>query len=369
MRLYPRRKRNGTIVWWASWTENKVTVRRSTRQPTRELAKLATDRWARLRADPELEKARQATFGAEAAAFLKECRSSKRATATTAMYEQKLSNVCDVIGRETSMLAVTPESVSSYFELRRDEGAAGSTMFKEWVALKGVLTSARRRGRFLSDPKVLRPPWLTPDYEPKTTFLTWEQADRLLEILPPERRRTVAFVLATGARRGEWRRAQAGDINHETGHVIIRGTKTKASKATIRVPKIMHRWLAIAGQPPFPPWQNSRRDLRAFALRLDPPELEYARTWGRPTEGIPRFPRVTWNDLRRTFASLLVQAGVPNHLVAKLMRHKTTLMVDTVYGQQTADTVGDLVDKATSNHPSVNQRRSTQSNRKAPGNA
>ncbi len=352
MRLYPRRKRNGTTVWWATWTENKVTIKRSTRQPTRELAKLVADRWARLRADPELEAPRQATFGGESSIFLKECRASKRKPATVTMYEQKLANLCDVLGRSTSMADVTADRVAGYFTQRQEEGAAGSTLFKEWVALKGVLESAWRRGKYRHDPRKVRPSWVTPDYEPRTTYLTWEQADAILAALPVRRRRVVAFVLATGARRGEWVRAIAGDVDQESHKVRIRGTKTKAAATVLRVPKLMHRWLAIAGQPPFDRWPNARRDLHAVARTLDPEETRAARERGEPTDDLPKFPRVTWNDLRRTFASLLIQGGVANHHVAKMLRHTTTAMVDRVYGQQTEDTLGDLVD-ASFRDPSV----------------
>lgn len=44
-------------------------------------------------------------------------------------------------------------------------------------------------------------------------------------------------------------------------------------------------------------------------------------------------PRVTLDDLRRTFASWSVQAGVPAKVIANLMGHTSTRMVDLVYGR------------------------------------
>jgi len=352
MRLYPRRKRNGTIVWWASWTEDKVTVRRSTRQPTRALAQLVTDRWGRERADPEREAARQATFGTEAGNFLKECRTAKLADGTIEMYEQKLANLCDIIGRSTPMADITAQRVAEYFDTRRREGAADGTLFKEWVALKGVLSSARHRGRFMRDPRAVRPLRLAANYEPRKTFLTWEQADRLLDALKGDRQRTVAFVLATGARRREWGNALAGDVNQKTGRVFLRGTKTAGAERTVPVPKVYRRWLALAGDPPFPSWINARRDILDACVKLRRESSD--------------FPDVTWNDLRRTFASLLVQAGVPPHLVAKMLGHSTTAMVDKVYGRQTDDALAELVERSMRREPSVNQRRRTTANRSAP---
>jgi len=45
-----------------------------------------------------------------------------------------------------------------------------------------------------------------------------------------------------------------------------------------------------------------------------------------------RIRRVTPNDLRRTFASWLKQRGVDSMVVAKLLGHTSTRMVELVYG-------------------------------------
>ncbi len=365
MRLYPRRKKNGTRVWWASWTEHKVTIRRSTRQPSRELAQLVVDRWSRERADPEREKTRQATFGAESATFLKECRSAKLAPGTLEMYEQKLANLCDVIGRERSMANVTADIVSQYFAVRRDEGAADSTMFKEWVTLKGVLTSARHRGRFDRDPKAVRPLRLAANYVPRKTFLSWDEAAMLLGQLRPDRARTVAFVLATGARRSEWQNAIAGDVDTKTWRVHLRGQKTAGAERTIPIPEPMRPWLKLAGEPPFPRWIAARRDILDACRHIRQAQRKALALAGITHPEPPLFPDVTWNDLRRTFASLLVQGGVFPHLVAKLLGHSSTAMVDKVYGRQTDDALAELVDRSLRRHPTVNHRGRTTKNRKA----
>lgn len=387
MRLYPRQNKNGTVTWWASWTENKATQKRSTRQHTRELARLVVDRWSRERADPEREKARQARFGEESTDFLKSCRArcaaGKLAPDTVSMYEQKLANLCDVIGRDTSMADVDAERVLAYFDQRAAEGAADTTQYKEWVALRGVLTLSRHKGRFAREVASVKPPHLRADYKPRKTWLTWEQADLLLaevgtwtanrqpakrEIGPLDRRRTVAFVLATGARRKEWTRAghigDGADIDWERGVVRIHGTKTEGAASVIPIPSPMRRWLGIAGTPPFPPWGNARRDILAACERVEARLMEAWQESGAEGKA-PAFPRVTWNDLRRTFVSLLLQAGVPPHVLRHLSRHKTTRMIDLVYGQQTTESVGRLVEESlVRRDPPASQQRSTKANRR-----
>jgi integrase len=54
-------------------------------------------------------------------------------------------------------------------------------------------------------------------------------------------------------------------------------------------------------------------------------------------------PFVSPNDLRRTFASWLVQNGVPLLTVATLLGHSSTRMVEKVYGRLSAKNMDDAI--------------------------
>jgi hypothetical protein len=58
------------------------------------------------------------------------------------------------------------------------------------------------------------------------------------------------------------------------------------------------------------------------------------------TAGIPR---VTPNDLRRTFASWLIEAGVTREEVAKMLGHSGTAMVFRVYGRADPEKEGESI--------------------------
>lgn len=342
MRLYRRRKSNGEWVWWASWTKDGRTVRHSTRCTTKAAAELVVARWDRERADPVYAAAQDATFGVEAGLFLASCESAVRrnrmSAKTLGMYEQKAGTLVRLLGAELRLAAIDGETFATYLETRRADFRASttsdvrpegkeitsSTLYKEWVTFRGILRQAWRAQRFGRDPASLKPAHFGPEYEPRKTALTWAEVDRLLASLRPERRSAVAFALATGARRSEVFAAQAGDIDRAAWRVRIRGTKTDAAAAVIPIPSLMRRVLDGVVLP-VAPWLNGRRGLIAACRRAGVPEC-------------------TWNDLRRTFASLLVQAGVPPHLVAKLLRHKSTAMVDRVYGRQTTESIEDLIE-------------------------
>jgi integrase len=329
MRLYRRRKSNGEWVWWASWTQEGVTRRKSTRCNTKPAAELVCARWERERADPVYAAANAATLGTETALFLTACRGAvkrgKMAEGTLSMYRQKCGTLTRVLGADRRLATIEAPTVVEYLDARREEGIRDedgnkvrdleeSTLYKEWVALRQTLKHAWRAQRYGRDPASLKPAHFGPSYEPVETFLSVEQADALLGILEGDRRRVVAFVLASGARRSEWWAARAGDIDTTLWTVHVRGKKTKLSDATIPILEPLRAWALIAGQPPFQRWGNSRRDLAVACKKIGA-------------------PAVTWNDLRRTFASTLAAAGVTSDVGRRLMRHGSAAMWDSVYAR------------------------------------
>ena len=120
-----------------------------------------------------------------------------------------------------------------------------------------------------------------------------------------------------------------------------RRRETANAARTIPIPKQM-RFLLVGVKPPFTPWPYVNRDL-ARACRT------------------AKIPRVSPNDLRRTFASLLVQDGVPLDVVAKLLGHSSAAMVYRVYGRFTPNALAELAAPAV---PPVYQRGQKQTHRK-----
>jgi integrase len=78
------------------------------------------------------------------------------------------------------------------------------------------------------------------------------------------------------------------------------------------------------------PWGNVRRDMHAAIDRAN------AKIQAEDPKAAA-IPKVSPNDLRRTFASWLVQSGVDLFTVSKLMGHSSTRMVEKVYGKLTRE--------------------------------
>jgi integrase len=163
---------------------------------------------------------------------------------------------------------------------------------------------------------------------------TIEQAWKLLGALyEDERRAELSFYYGTGARHGEGKRARPRqDIDLVAGEVAIDGTKTAGSKRTVPVTPISKPFLELAlaglpkGQGQYRRWQNLRRDVLVACKRAGVPD-------------------VALNDLRRSFATWHLEAGVSNVLVAKYLGHTTTEMVDRIYGRPSVESLKKLTEE------------------------
>jgi integrase len=354
MRLYRRRKSNGEWVWWASWSGGGgVTIRRSTKCSTKPAAELVAARWERELADPVYAAAQSATFGVEAARFLNACEGAvsrgRMAPETLGMYRQKSGTLCRILEAHGPLRlgSIDASTFQDFLDTRRAQFLADrkrpiteSNLYKEWVTYRQILKQAWRAQRFNRDPGSLKPEHFSVEYKPRDTFLTEAQADALLEQLKGDRRRTVAFVLGTGARRREWQRAQAGDLNTASWEVYLRGTKTEGSKRHIPVLEPTQRWATMAdGTFPLPSWGNARRDIHAACVAA----------------GVPL---VTWNDLRRTYASRLALAGIQSNVGHRLMGHGSEAMWNLVYAKVSTVGLREMAERQL-REPPVNRTKRT----------
>lgn len=129
-------------------------------------------------------------------------------------------------------------------------------------------------------------------------------------------------MVATSAEWGAVCRAERADVDTENWRVLIRGTKRTTRWRTVPLVTVAQRSLIeyalthARGKDAmlFLRWQNARRDLLVACDRV----------------GIePCSP----NDLRRTCATWLRQDGAPPDLIAPVMGHADTRMVERVYGR------------------------------------
>ncbi len=231
------------------------------------------------------------------------------------MHSQKGGHLTRLLG-SIDINALTRDDTQSYIEARLDEGAAKETVRKELCTLRRSLEIAHERRLLTREPEGLIPRFRT-RYQPRDRYLTIEQVPALLRALPPHRQMWVLLAVFTGGRESEVANLRWEDIDWRMQTIRIRGTKTAGSFRAIPLHQDLASTLRkearteglIVGD-----WQNVRRDLPAACIRA-------------------KVPTITPNDLRRTFASWLKQQGVDSAIVARFLGHRSTRMVDLVYGQ------------------------------------
>lgn len=295
----------------------------------------AAKRWRRARellyADPANAAAEQATLGEWIGKWLamKE-RTASEATMRAA--RQKLGHWVRVLGEECRLSLLKPAAVDRYVALRRTEEVTDHTISKEVTHLVSVLKLAKRGGCYTGELDVLRPADLHVGYVPRKRALTLPELAALLSELEPHHGALVAVCVALGCRLGEAQRLLPTDIEAE--QVLIRGTKTAGARRYVPILSV-YRPLLDGARPwlPLARWDNVRRGLARACKRA----------------GIDR---VTPNDLRRTHATLLVEAGVDRDVIRRLLGHSTTTMLDRVYGQPSTQALAKLAEDRIGSTPS-----------------
>lgn len=313
-------------VWWA-WILGE---RCSTGCKDRSAALLRARDLERSAVDPTYRAASAISLAEVILAFLQDRITRGRAAGTLHCYRVKVRHLARLLGQHTPLSQITAGAVDRYCATRLGEGASRNTVSKELTALRGALKIARRRGWTSTDPGAVLPVGWSAEYTPRRRSLGWDDAQQLLAELArrlPHRAAWVALALATGGRRSEVERIERRDIDLQRSQIRIRGTKTTASARVVPILDLTRplvaaalAWGAHQGRL-VPRWGSAVRDL---ALACHAVGLE----------------RVTPNDLRRSLATWLVASGVEASLVAQLLGHTDSRMVERVYGRLSPGQLG-----------------------------
>ena len=307
------------------------------------VAKVRYRELERREADPTYRAANETEFADAAEDFLTSRRVKGCAEGTFHMYGVKLGHFVRLWGNDLPLAHIDAPRVDKFIATRLGEGAARNTIGKELTALRGLLKVAQRAGKFPRPLFEVMPTEWANDYEPRRTALTVEQVAALVKALAEPARWTdslgrsyerervslnaaalVAFIVATGARWSEALRAQRAQVDLVRGWVYFGITKTKKKgkrekyvPVTPKTRALLEQVMTAVGKgtgPMFGKWANVTRDLEIVCTQL----------------GIPR---VTPNDLRRTHANWLRDAGVDTASIADVLGHVDSRMVERVYGK------------------------------------
>lgn len=256
------------------------------------------------------------------------------AGATWGAYRQKGENLVDVLG-DVDISELGRDAFLEYVRRRKSENASDSTVHKELVVARRAFAEARDRGLWSGDPRAVVPT-VRVRYRPRRVWLTAKQADALLAELAGDRRLWAALACWGGLCLGEIERLEWEHVDLKHERIRVPGTKREARLRTVPMAPLLVRLLTAAKKTAAAAkvvrrWGSVRRDLGAAIDRANRRARELAAKLKRKAPA--DMPRVTPNDLRRTYASWMKQRGMDSFTVARLLGHSSSKMVELVYGQ------------------------------------
>lgn len=249
-------------------------------------------------------------------------------------------------GRSTGLSAVSPSRIMELRQRLLREGKAPATVNRFLALLRGILNYAITAGYIDASPvrRFARGSYLLPEPDPadrEPPFKDNQEALRVLLALLrlyPEQFALFAFLLLTGARRGEAAGLRWIDIDLARRVVNIRrsydGPPKSGKSRTVPISAELAKILA----------QHRLRDRWQTALVFPHPELGTMMT---PDVRLRPFldaacaaagvPRMKVHDLRHAHASLWLMAGGGLRDVQRNLGHSTPVLTDRTYGHLAND--------------------------------
>lgn len=331
MRIYTR---NGTPNWWATWYgKDGKRHRRSTGTSDKRLAEVLTAEWAQESfLEEHFGKKPELPFEDALLSYAKtQKRDSKHFMDKTRYRLLFLSkrfpnwNVRDfTYGAMQTFVDERMETVSSAMAQR------------DLALVKAIINKARKEGRTDFAPNFPK----LKGSKPRVRWLTEEEVERLADCAAPHLKPLILFAADTGGRRSELFNLDWRYVDLERGRITFVDTKNGDDR-TVRLCERAVRTLQDLG-----PKENGPV-FTYFGRSIG--DIKHAFDTARTRAGIEDF---RFHDLRHTFASRLVQGGVPLYSVMGLTGHKSLEMVQR-YAHLSPDYQEDAIrvlDSRTKNH-------------------
>ena len=203
--------------------------------------------------------------------------------------------------------------------------------------LKAALTYALQRNlvRCSDDSWNLTKPCKGTD-QPRKNYLTPEEQQRLLNaIKEPDFKRLVAAALATGCRYGELCRMMVGDFDPVGGTMMVQESKSGKPRSVPLTPQGKAFFVGITAGRPRPEYLFMHEGFDGRQWK----EEKVMRPWKQSEQQRPMkeaciaagVPPMGFHQLRHSYASALVAAGMPLAYVAQLTGHASSRILEKYY--------------------------------------
>ncbi len=306
-------------VWWMNFTYQGQQVRASTNQTDRRAAELIlgdTRRQLRDGAYRITLEERNRRFGELMERFLREHVTKKASQRSYVGYVKRLRVF---FGDGTPLADITPRLIVEYKNHLFAEKLAPASVNRHLATLKKAFNLAVREWEWCQRNPVLSVS-MERENNGRDRWLTVEEEGGLLAACGPWLRDLVQFALGTGMRMGEilslsWRGV---DLIRRTAMVF---QSKNGERRTIPLNQTVLSVMKERGT-----LRSLRTDLVFPSKTHTPLESGHLRRAFRLALKKAKIEDFHFHDLRHTFATRLVQAGVELYKVQRLLGHKSPMM-------------------------------------------
>jgi integrase len=322
-------------VWWMSFMFEGRQVRRSTGTEDRRLAEAILGKIkCQIVEGRFFEKAKEEprTFFEMMDRFATE-HAPKQAT-----YPRLLIYVRHLKGffGNSPLDQVTPKRIVEYKNKRYADGVKPATINRELTTLKKAFNLARREWEWCSDNPVTRVS-MEKENNARDRWLTRHEQARVLAPAAEWLRDIVIFAVNTGLRMGEILALTWGAVDFSRRTLMVLRSKN-GERRTIPLNRTVLEILAKRME--IRPASTEHVFWSEAGTQLDGPNLRRAFRLILKKSGIVDFH---FHDLRHTFATRMVQAGVDLYKVQRLLGHKSPQMTQR-YAHHYPESLRDGVD-------------------------
>jgi integrase len=321
-------KRGRCKNWFLLYSANGKQLCQSSHTPNKRLAQRILD--ARLGAIAEgrqpfpLVKSNAPRLKAWTDQFLETVRRAK----TKQRDRASMRKLIAYLGENARLSEITASRIEEFKQARLKKGVSPASVNRDLATARLFLKQAARQRFIAKSP--FADDGIDSLEERKTRrrprIITYEEEARLLGAASPQLRVLVLLLLETGMRIGkEALPLKWVDVDFVNDQILVRESKTLAGRRNIPISSLcraeLQEWKRLTG-PDFSPFlfpspANPKQHLKAvrksWAAALKKAKLEYFRIY----------------DLRANFASRLSASGAPDNLVAGVIGHSTTSIVNT----------------------------------------
>ena len=229
-----------------------------------------------------------------------------------------MKNLRSFFGEQT-LAEITPKQIVAYKNKRYEDGVAPATINRELANLKKAFNLAVREWEWCHQNPVSRVS-MEKENNKRDRWLTHEEERSLLGACAPWLHDLVTFALHTGMRMGEildltWRGV---DLSRRTVSVF---RSKNGERRTIPVNETILQLLKGKSKV------RSLASDRVFCSKaFTPMESGHLRRAFRLVLSKAKIEDFHFHDLRHTFATRLVQAGIDIYKVQRLLGHKSPIM-------------------------------------------